>query len=271
MSIQPPFAIDLSDRSVLIFRGEDRVRYLNGQLSNDVRKLHPSKALHACVINAKGKMNADVWLTLDGDTIRIDGPPGLADDLTARFERYIVADDVEIEDATGKQPLFHVVGASIEGVKSARFGVEGIDLFARPDFPILTPAEAESVRIENGIPAWGAELTEDTLPPEAGLDVDAIDYHKGCYIGQEVISRIKSVGRVNRHLVRLSATKDVSFSPGTHLFVGSTEAGVVTSSAPSLDLEKMVGLAYLKRTVAAEPGLMLATAPNGPADISVHP
>ena len=59
---------------------------------------------------------------------------------------------------------------------------------------------AETLRIEAGVPRWGAELNEDTLPPEAGLDRAAIDYHKGCYIGQEVISRIKSVGHVNRSL-----------------------------------------------------------------------
>ncbi|HEY5892438.1 MAG TPA: hypothetical protein VIT91_04335 [Chthoniobacterales bacterium] len=271
MSIQPPFAIDLSNRSVLIFRGADRVRYLNGQLSNDVRKLQPDKALHACVMNAKGKMNADVWLALDGDTIRVDGPPQLSEELVARFERYIVADDVEIENVTGKSLLFHIIGASVEGTKSARFGTAGVDIFERPNFPILTSAQAESFRIEQGIPAWGTELTEDTLPPEAGLDADSIDYHKGCYIGQEVISRIKSVGRVNRHLVRISAARGTPLQPGTRLFAGSTDAGVVTSSAPSLDLENTVALAYLKRVVAVESGLKLAIAVGAPADISVHP
>ncbi|HEY5753067.1 MAG TPA: hypothetical protein VIT21_07960 [Chthoniobacterales bacterium] len=271
MSIQPPFAIDLSNRSVLLFRGADRVRYLNGQLSNDVRKLQPGKALHACVMNAKGKMNADVWLTLDGDTIRVDGPPGVSEELIARFERYIVADDVELQDVTGKSLLFHVIGASLEGTESTRFGTAGVDISWQPDVAILNAAQAESFRIERGIPAWGRELTEDTLPPEAGLDADAIDYHKGCYIGQEVISRIKSVGRVNRHLVRLSAPKNASLPAGTHIFAGNTDAGVITSSGPSLDLENTVALAYLKRVVAVEPGLKLAIAPGAPADISVHP
>jgi folate-binding protein YgfZ len=73
----------------------------------------------------------------------------------------------------------------------------------------------ERLRIERGIPAWGAELTEETLPPEAGLDNTHIDYHKGCYIGQEVISRLKSVGHVNQTLCRFRGrVVDAAVEPG---------------------------------------------------------
>jgi folate-binding protein YgfZ len=122
----------------------------------------------------------------------------------------------------------------------------------------------ERLRIERGIPAWGAELTEDTLPPEAGLDRTHVDYHKGCYIGQEVISRLKSVGHVNQTLRRftgksdcLAAAASVAASGGPssgdllHL-AGTREnaVGKLTSVVSGLEGE-FFALGYLKRGVVA--------------------
>jgi len=108
--------------------------------------------------------------------------------------------------------------------------------------------EAETQRIVAGLPAWGAELTEGMLPPEASLDRTDISYAKGCYIGQEVISRIKSAGKVNRRLVRLIVGAEAVLKPGDVLLdANGHEAGEVTSIAPLLvDSGKLV-LGYLKR------------------------
>ena len=233
--------------------------------------------MHACVMTVKGKMNADVWLSLLDDVIRLDAPPGLGEVLAARFERYIIADDVTLEDVTRRTPLFHLVtdeeishrdhGGHIEEeqrVTATRFRLEGVDILGQPDeWPVLSPAQAESFRIEQGVPVWGRELTDDTIPVEAGLDQDAIDYHKGCYIGQEVISRIKSVGHVNRNLVRLDGPAGLDLPAGTLLFSGTSEVGRVTSSAANLDLEKTVALAYLKRTALGSPL-------TRPAGLTIH-
>jgi folate-binding protein YgfZ len=118
--------------------------------------------------------------------------------------------------------------------------------------------------VQRGIPAWGAELTEDTLPPEAGLDKTHIDYHKGCYIGQEVISRLKSVGHVNRALQRFTGKSDGQVaatgfalsggpSPGDLLHLAGTRdnaVGKLTSVVSGLAGE-FFALGYLKRGVAA--------------------
>jgi len=108
---------------------------------------------------------------------------------------------------------------------------------------------AETLRIEAGIPRWGFELGEDTLPPEAGLDRTHIDYHKGCYIGQEVISRLKSVGHVNRQLTGFVSEAGAPLSPGMAIFAAAsaTQTGVLTSAAYSFALEKPIALGYLKR------------------------
>ena len=108
----------------------------------------------------------------------------------------------------------------------------------------------ESLRIEAGIPRWGRELDENTLPPEAGLERTHIDYAKGCYIGQEVISRLKSIGHVNRRLVGFVAAENEPLKPGLRLFAPDNDAaeiGTLTSAAWSFALEKPVALGYLKR------------------------
>ncbi|MEO7932170.1 MAG: glycine cleavage T C-terminal barrel domain-containing protein [Chthoniobacterales bacterium] len=255
------FAVEL-ERTVLEFRGADVVRFLNGQLSNDVRKLHSNIAMHACVMTAKGKMNAEVWLTKLDDGIRVDGPPNMSEELLARFERYIISDDVSITDISSELHLTHLVGES-GGIQSKRLGVPGCDLWqtvkTTRSHRVLTPLETESFRIAQGIPKWGAELDENTIPVEAGLDRDCIDYHKGCYIGQEVISRIKSVGHVNRLLIRLTAPKDSAIGAGSPLLVHGQPIGSVTSAAVSLDLENIVALAYVKRAHST-PGTVIQTA-----------
>lgn len=254
-------AISLS-RTVLEFRGADTVRFLNGQLSNDVRKLTAAAALQACVMTAKGKMNGNVWLTRLPDRIRVDGPPEIGESLAARFERYIISDDVTLTDVSTDWKMEHRWGATAPSgaVASRRFGIDGFDVWLPADVAsspdLLSPDDAEAFRIEQGIPLWGRELDENTIPVEAGLD--CIDYHKGCYIGQEVISRLKSIGHVNRHLVRLLGPLPSALTRGLALEFGGQPVGIVTSAAASLALPNTVALAYLKRQHAT-PGIVLTS------------
>jgi tRNA-modifying protein YgfZ len=266
--------IDLSHRAKWRITGTDRVRFLNGQVSNDVRKLKPNdETIHACVLTAKGKLCGDVFISNTADFLWLDAEPALRESLAARLERYIIADDVALEDVTEPEALLHIFSKTavrshelIMLAKpticcSQRFGAHGRDILiareAAPDlvrqltetFVPLDDAMLETFRIEAGVPRWGAELDENILPNEAGLERDAIDYHKGCYVGQEVISRIKSVGHVNRSLHGF-----VSESPlaaGMALFMpneGSEKpVGHLTSAAWSFGLEKWAALGYLKR------------------------
>ena len=92
--------------------GADRVRYLNGQASNDVRKLTPETAMHACVMTAKGKMSADIFISAAEDHLLVDAEPSLCESLAARLERYIISDDVTLEDVTDELSLVHVIGGA---------------------------------------------------------------------------------------------------------------------------------------------------------------
>ncbi len=104
------------------------------------------------------------------------------------------------------------------------------------------------LRIERGIPRWGSELSEDTLPQEVGLDQIAVDFKKGCYVGQEVVSRIHSVGRVNRHLCGFVGDFDPFKASGATLLVdaGGQKAGRLTSAMFHPELRKTVRLASSK-------------------------
>lgn len=236
--------IDLGTPTLLEFRGPDAVRFLNGQLTQDVRRVAGGKiSLPSCVTDAKGRLQFRVTVTEAADgALWIAGLAGWAENLEARLTRYLIADDVEVGDLSGKYALHHFTGSMPEppsGVvarESDRFGVAGTDWWVpvgvavefSGEIPVLEGEPLEALRIANGVPAWGRELLEGMLPPEARLEETDISYHKGCYVGQEVISRIKSAGKVNKRLTKFVFDADVP------VVVGPLEnaAGEVTSVSP---------------------------------------
>ncbi|MGB8169342.1 MAG: glycine cleavage T C-terminal barrel domain-containing protein [Chthoniobacteraceae bacterium] len=264
-------AADLSSRLKLRLTGVDRVRFLNGQVTANVTRLAAGHALPACVTTAKGKLCADVVLHATKDALILDADGTLRETLAPRLDRYVVADDVMIEDLTDDLHLIHLLGdvapaADLAGVAMCvdrvhRFGRDGWDLVFRSEtfdgiwpaliatIPELDNELQEIIRIEAGVPRWGFELTENTLPPEAGLERTHIDYQKGCYIGQEVTSRLKSVGHVNRELTGF-ISRSGPIAPGAQLFAPEDDEhpiGSITSAAFSFALEKPIALGYLKR------------------------
>ena len=110
------------------------------------------------------------------------------------------------------------------------------------------------------MPRWGSELTAQIIPVEANLEADAIDYAKGCYIGQEVISRMKMSGQTNKQLCGLVSLEEAPLAPGMKLFdsVSGKEVGRITSAARSERLGKEIALGYLKRGFR-KPGTKLMT------------
>lgn len=259
---------DLSARTKLRVSGADRLRYLNGQMTNDLRKATAERAIHACVLNAKGKINADVFLRADGESFLVDADAELREQLPARFEKYMIADDVQIEDVTDEFALLHFIGAETielpnecKSAAAERFGLPGTDLWLARDqrelalqklrarLPFFDDDCAEIFRIERGIPRWGRELSEEIIPTEANLEATTIDYAKGCYIGQEVISRIKMSGQTNKRLCGLRALENAALLPGMRLTSSSEgkDAGWITSATISARLGTQIALGFVKR------------------------
>lgn len=231
--------------------GADRLRYLNGQTSNDLRQLTPGAALPSLVLTTKGKLCAPVLVWTDGDTLVVETVAELGETLLARLERYAIADEVSF--ALEEAAPVHVFGPaadSLPGLRVHRLGAPGCDVSAPPDGLILATAEeAEILRIERGLPAWGRELTEDTLPQEAALDRTHVNFHKGCYVGQEVVSRLHSVGQVRRQLAGLVG----AFAPAdaaTLVTPAGEPAGTITSAIAHPELGRTAALGYLSTRVS---------------------
>jgi tRNA-modifying protein YgfZ len=259
-----PAFFDLSARAKLRLTGADRVRFFNGQTTNDLRRARAEATQESCVLNAKGHLNAHLFLFAIPNDIWIDADQELREQLRLRLERYVIADDVVIEDMTDQFALFHVLADAepkIAGAKfcpqSRRLGSEGWDLWVESagaektrnvlaaDYRAMDESEWEVLRVENGIPRWGRELTPEIIPPEANLQVHAIDYEKGCYIGQEVISRMKMSGQTRQRLCGL--TSETALVPGMELRAETKMVGRLTSAVFSKRMNMHIALAIIKR------------------------
>lgn len=205
--------------------------------------------MKALVLTAKGKLCAPVLVWAEGEALLVETDTALEEQSLPRLERYAISDDVVFESVTPAPPRWHIFGPAAqgrEGIRIARLGESGVDVEQAPEsLAIAGPEEVEQLRIEQGVPCWGTELDEDTLPQEAGLETDWVDFHKGCYVGQEVVSRIESVGRVNRSLCGFRGR----FSPQAGQLI--SEKGVKSGSVTSAVLDGQSGLTlalgYLNR------------------------
>lgn len=275
--------LDVSARTKLRVTGSDRFRFLNGQITNDPRKASETVALEACLLNAKGKIDAHIFVHARGEAFLLDADPDVRETLRARLDRYVIADDVEIEDVTEQFSVFHVL--SSQKPNAANGGIVSVRRFTEPGWDIwsdtanrdavrqqLSSAHAfvdsdaaEVMRIEQGIPRWGRELTQEIIPIEANLEERTIDYEKGCYIGQEVISRMKMSGQTNKRLCGLISLNDVRLEAGMKLAAPSPnqkEAGWITSATRSERLGKEIALGYVKRGFNTSGTKLNALAPN---------
>jgi folate-binding protein YgfZ len=284
--------LDLSGRTTLRVTGNDRLRFLNGQMTNDLRKAGEAIAVEACVLNAKGKMNAHIFVSAMPESFWIDADPELREALPTRLERYVIADDVQIEDVTDRLSTFHVLSRTAPSLSDGRivsvrrFAEPGWDIWtdsARHDdvsqqlfstFGLVDSAAAEIMRIEQGIPRWGCELTDEIIPIEANLEERTVNYEKGCYIGQEVISRIKMSGQTNKRLCGLVSLADIPLQAGMRLISTAEkgkETGWITSATHSEKIEGEIALGFVKRGFN-NPGVKLdALAPESSGAVTAIP
>jgi tRNA-modifying protein YgfZ len=273
---------DLSSRAKFRVTGSDRLRFLNGQITNDARRANETSALEACILNAKGKTNAHLFFSSASDAFLLDADPALREILPGRLDRYVIADDVGIADVTDQFAIFHLLGPAAPPLpnefrilQARRFVTVGWDIWvngqdrdrAREElsarFQVQTEDQAEIFRIESGSPRWARELTEEIIPIEANLEERCVDYEKGCYIGQEVISRIKMSGQTNKRLCGLLAQDGRPIAVGARLCApdGGREAGWITSATWSARLNRQIALGFVKRGFNS-PGNILQLIPS---------
>jgi len=214
-------------------------------------------------------MEGFLLISAAGDGFFVDAERDNNGKLASRLERYVIADDVQIEDVSSKFSIFHAIGSSLPElpgncrvVTATRLRESGQDIWvedAERDvvfeklagvFSFRDELAAEVLRIEAGIPRWGRELTEEIIPVEAHLEETSIDYEKGCYIGQEVISRMKMSGQRNKKLCGLISVHGLPLQAGMRLYpIGEEkkEVGWITSATNSKKLGKEIALGFMKR------------------------
>lgn len=243
--------------------GDDAATFLQGQFTNDLRKppgKHPG--VYGLWLNQKGKVLADSFvLERANGGFWVGSYFSPAAVIRERLEAYVIADDVVIEDETEAWAAVTVYGelAPAEDVvahparRGAEAGVEWIFPAADEARVLgllvgaheLTAAEMERRRIGGGVPAVPADIGPTELPNEGGLDATAISYTKGCYLGQEVMARLKSLGQVRRRLVRVQGTGPAP-ARGTLLYQGAQKVGELRTTAPLADgTPGYVGLALV--------------------------
>ena len=221
--------LDLSARGRIVARGRDRARLLHNITSNEVKKLMPGQGCYAFLLSPQGRIQADLNLCCFEDHFLIDTEAELREKAYQHIKRYIIADQVDLEDVTEQTACVGVEGptpvtpvpesdyahARWEGCTVARVtmtGQPGVRIFCAADrkAEIIAKLEAagaqaatmddsRALRIENGKPRYGEEITDMSLPQET-QQMHAVSFTKGCYIGQEIVERIRARGHVNRKL-----------------------------------------------------------------------
>jgi folate-binding protein YgfZ len=285
----------MSWQSKLVLSGEDRVRWLNGMVTNNIRDLALNHGNYSFVLNPQGRNLGDLVAYNRGDYVLVATDREQAPKLKELFDHYIIMDDVEVEDISDKLATIGVAGPKAATVLSG-IGIDVASLapgvvsdrvwnhlglsIARSVLPLIdgyeiwstaenlervwdaladagaTPVGAEALelyRIARGVPRYGVDLRERDLPQETGQE-HVLNFAKGCYVGQEIVERIRSRGNVHRMLVGLETEGDPP-AAGDKITAGDKDVGEITSAArvPFPAGERTMALGYIRRELA-EPG-----------------
>ena len=234
------------DRGVLAVSGAERASWLQGLLTNDVASLKDGDSCYAAYLTPQGRMISDMTVFARGDRMLLDVPAPLATWLRDKLDGLIFSEDVQITDESAHLWVWTVISHDaftqvIGETLPAEFGA----------LPAIDIDTFEVIRIERGVPRFLADMNEDTIPLEAGIEDRAISFTKGCYVGQEIIVRVthRGGGRVAKKLVRWVGDESAQVVPLPDSKINSfdKEIGRVTSAAFSPNQGRVVGLGYVHR------------------------
>ena len=191
-------------------------------------------------------MITDMNVAVLASRILLDVPAPLAAALRDKLDALIFSEDAQVTDESGRLSVWTVI-------RRDEF-VTVIDETLPDEFAGLVEINLDTfevIRIERGVPRFLADMGEDTIPLEAGIEDRAISFTKGCYVGQEVIVRVthRGGGRVAKKLVRwiADASADIVPLPDSRIFSFDKDIGRVTSAAFSPNINRVVGLGYVHR------------------------
>ena len=279
----------LEKRSKIALSGNDRVRWLNGMVTNNVRDLATGHGVYAFVLSPQGRILGDLYIFNRGESLLVETDQSQAATVLALFDRYIIMDEVEVADLSTKfatveiagpkaSPTLRAAGFELPADGTLRFvdakwcgfsitvtrgdnslvenfeisalseAVEGIKTALQESGGSQVSEEAsERLRIASGLPRYGQDIRERDLPQETE-QVRALNFSKGCYVGQEIVERIRSRGQVHRSFSGFIIDGTLP-EPGAKLQRDGKDVGEITSatSLPFAKGELNVALGYIRR------------------------
>src|ERR1051326_674963 len=262
--------VDLSSRGKLALTGGDRVRWLNGMVTNNVRDLAVRRGVYAFLLNPQGHILGDLYAYNRGDSIVVDTDRSQIEKILETFDHYIIMDDVEVANLSDKMTAIAVagpkaeaklreIGFEFEPIEKLQFvdtkwrdhsvtvargdyaALDWYEIWAAPDViqsirGTLSQAGAielseptiELLRVAAGIPRYGVDIRERDLPQETSQD-RALNFSKGCYIGQEIVERIRSRGAVHRKFTGFEVQGPLP-AVGAKVQLNGKDVGEITST-----------------------------------------
>ncbi len=273
---------DLTGRGHLRVTGADRARLLHAMTTNHIEALHPGAGCYAFFLNAQGKVLADVNVLATDTSLLLDLEADRAQPMYEHLDRYIIADDAEVANLTDHVAVIALEGPQAPAVIE-RMGIDapeefrwvewrtwvvaGLSATGERGFRFFVPraegpgvvnwiagagatpaafAEWNVVRLERGVPRYGVDITEREIPHETRLVDHAVNFSKGCYLGQEIVERVRSRGRPNRALTNLLVIGHVAPAPRAKLTIDGQEVGEITSAAYSPSVGAVVAMGYVR-------------------------
>ena len=272
----------LNERVVVQVSGEDRLKYLQGLITNDINKLKFEQAIYACMLTPQGKYFADFFLTTDQDTILLDIPAVRKEEILKKLNIYKLRSLVKIvESEEYKVVVFineHITSSNQSVIfadpRLANFVLRGFIHSA--DFKELTHGleqnenAYDSLRVDNFV----AEGEKDLIPEQSFLleyglgELNAIDYKKGCYVGQELVARTYYRGVVRKQIVQVYSS-GILPERGTNIYINKQKIGIICSSVANRGLaliktEEVIDLNPQIKITAADQEIQLKFKENIP-------
>lgn len=256
--------------------GKDRLSWLNGLVTQDVSKLPAGRGAYALAVGKTGKILAELWILAGAEEVLVGVARERAEMLRQHFDKHLVMEDAEIGEVLDRGLLFaHGPGASklVEVARGGRADAAMIDWTGRGDAAVMVAegsAEAlaetlvaagavrasdeawEAIRIEWGLPRFGVDLDEQTLPQEAALEKLAVSFEKGCYLGQETVFMLEKRGHARRRLSRLAIEGGEGAEPvaaGAEIKAADAAVGAITSVTDAPEGGQLA-LGYVKYKLA---------------------
>ena len=277
------------DRAHIALTGADRVRWLNGMVTNNIRDLADGQGIYAFLLNPQGKIQADLYAFNRGESIVVETESKQVETILQIFDRYIIMDEVEVENLAGQVAVFGVVGPKsaeivsehakemqpLQVAKTQWNGFEftvirgdnpcvpNYEIWAEPQdaqqlwnallerAPEIHEQTLEIFRLACGIPKFGVDIRQKDLPQETGQE-RALNFNKGCYVGQEIVERIRSRGAVHRMFTGFEVEGAIP-SPGFRIQHEGKDVAELTSVAtlPTAEGVRTVALGYGRRELMA--------------------